>query len=136
MGSMVEFTSPAGRFHLYITGDTLTFDGIKEIPKRYTDIDLALLHLGGTRVLGILVTMDGKQGLEMLRLVHPELAIPIHYNDYDVFKSPLADFQREVNEAGLHDRVHYLGHGDTYRFRVGKSLAENRNTINVHADSR
>jgi hypothetical protein len=29
------------------------------------------------------------------------VAIPIHYNDYDVFKSPLSDFQRESQKQGL-----------------------------------
>ena len=63
-------------------------DDLKEIPARYPDTDIALVHLGGTRVLGIMVTMDGKQGVELMQIVQPNLAIPIHYNDYDVFKSP------------------------------------------------
>jgi L-ascorbate metabolism protein UlaG (beta-lactamase superfamily) len=103
---------------MYITGDTLVIDDLEEIPKRCPDIDLALLHLGGTRVLGIMVTMDGDQGVELIRIVQPKLSIPIHYNDYDVFKSPLSDFQRAVEEASLTDRVHYLSHGDTYAFEV------------------
>jgi L-ascorbate metabolism protein UlaG (beta-lactamase superfamily) len=49
-------------------------------------------------------------------IVDPALAIPIHYNDYDVFTSPLSDFQEEVRAAGLEDRVHYLSHGETYTF--------------------
>jgi L-ascorbate metabolism protein UlaG (beta-lactamase superfamily) len=118
MGSMVEFRSPAGRFRLYITGDTLVFDDIKEIPHRYPQIDLGLLHLGGTRVLGILVTMDDEQGLEMVQLVGADLWLPIHYNDYDVFKSPLADFQRRITERGLESRMRYLSHGDSYEFAV------------------
>jgi L-ascorbate metabolism protein UlaG (beta-lactamase superfamily) len=120
MGSMVEFTSPAGRVRLYITGDTLVFDDIKEIPRRYPQIDLGLLHLGGTRVLGILVTMDDEQGLEMVQLVGAGLWLPIHFNDYDVFKSPLADFQRRISEAGLDGRLRYLSHGDSYEFAVAK----------------
>ena len=89
---------------------------MREIPQRFPDIDIALLHLGGTRVLGILVSMDAKQGVEAMRIVDPALAIPIHYNDYDVFTSPLSDFQEEVRAAGLEDRVHYLSHGETYMF--------------------
>jgi L-ascorbate metabolism protein UlaG (beta-lactamase superfamily) len=118
MGSMVEFSSDQQgfTFTMYITGDTLVIDLLKEIPKRYPNIDLALLHLGGTRVLGILVTMDGKQGLELMRIVRPNRAIPIHFNDYDVFKSPLSDFQAEVKAAGLENKVHYMSHGDTYNF--------------------
>jgi L-ascorbate metabolism protein UlaG (beta-lactamase superfamily) len=127
MGSLLEFESPAGvvLFTLYITGDTLVFDDIKEIPRRYPNVDLALLHLGGTRVLGIMVTMDGKQGVEMMEVVQPKLSIPIHYDDYDVFKSPLSDFQRDVREAGLERRVHYLSRGETYKFCIDNNRRSN-----------
>jgi L-ascorbate metabolism protein UlaG (beta-lactamase superfamily) len=126
MGSILEFQPVESGsedntntvFRIYITGDTLVIDELKEIPRRYPDINLALLHLGGTQVMGIMVTMDAKQGLEALRIVNPELAIPIHYNDYDVFKSPLSDFQEEIRAAGLDGRVRYLAHGDTYTFEV------------------
>jgi len=119
MGSMLEFEPLGGvPFRIYITGDTLLFDGLGEIPRQHPDIDLALLHLGGTRVLGILVTMDAKQGVDLLKLVRPRRAIPIHFDDYDVFTSPLSDFEQEVAAAAWQDRVHYLNHGDTYNFEV------------------
>jgi L-ascorbate metabolism protein UlaG (beta-lactamase superfamily) len=126
MGSLLEFAAPAATplFRLYITGDTLVIDDLQEIPRRYPQIDLALLHLGGTRVLGILVTMDGKQGVQLMQMVAPQRAIPIHYNDYDVFTSPLTDFQQEVQAAGLEERVHYLHHGDTYTFTVASAHTE------------
>lgn len=123
MGSMLEFggdgkTAP---YRMYISGDTLVYEDIEDIPKRYPDIDLALLHLGGTRILGVVkVTMDGKDGVKMLQLVAPHHAIPIHYNDYDVFKSPLSEFQQEVKAAGLEGKVSYLKHGDSYTFRSKK----------------
>ena len=101
MGSVLDVTmADGGASRIYITGDTLVIDELREIPQRFPDIDIALLHLGGTRVLGILVSMDAKQGVEAMRIVDPALAIPIHYNDYDVFTSPLSDFQEEVRAAG------------------------------------
>jgi L-ascorbate metabolism protein UlaG (beta-lactamase superfamily) len=123
MGSILEFRSRASDrgFRMYITGDTLVIDDLQEIPRRYPEIDLALLHLGGTKVLGILLTMDAEQGVQMLQIVKPKRAIPIHYNDYDVFKSPLSDFQRAVEAAGLAHQVHYLSQGDTYPFTVPAS---------------
>jgi len=125
MGSMLEFQS-AGQTHfcLYITGDTLVYEQLKEIPKRYPNIDLALLHLGGTKVFGILLTMNGRQGVEVIELISPQTAIPIHYNDYTVFKSPLEDFKAAVVLAGLEDRVKYLKHGDTYNFQVKTHVAK------------
>jgi L-ascorbate metabolism protein UlaG (beta-lactamase superfamily) len=121
MGSVLEFQPGASdrRLRMYVTGDTLVIDALREIPRRYPDIDLALLHLGGTRVLGILMTMDAEQGVELLQIVKPKRAIPIHYNDYDVFKSPVSEFRQAVEAAGLADRVHYLSHGETYTFTVG-----------------
>ena len=121
MGSMLEFDAggKAG-YRIYISGDTLVYEDLDDIPRRYPDIDLALLHLGGTRILGVMkVTMDGKDGVKLLQLVAPHHAIPIHYNDYDVFKSPLSEFESEVKAAGLQGKVTYLKHGDTYRFKPG-----------------
>jgi L-ascorbate metabolism protein UlaG (beta-lactamase superfamily) len=124
MGSMLEFQQAENiLLRLYITGDTLIFDELKEIGKRYGYLDQAILHLGGTRALGILVTMDGRQGLELLKLLQPKVAIPIHYNDYTVFKSPLSEFQNEVKAAGWEDRVRYLKHGETYNFEVPTPVA-------------
>ncbi|MBV9579710.1 MAG: MBL fold metallo-hydrolase [Chloroflexi bacterium] len=119
MGSVLELEdSRAGlQLSVYISGDTLVFDDLLDIPRRHPAIDLAFLHLGGTRVMGIMVTMDGKQGVELLGIVRPRHAIPIHYDDYDLFSSALSDFQTEVRAAGLEDRVTYLCRGDTYDLR-------------------
>jgi L-ascorbate metabolism protein UlaG (beta-lactamase superfamily) len=121
MGSMLEFQHAEGErtaLRLYITGDTLIHNDLQEIPRRYPEIDLALFHLGGTQIMGILLTMDAEQGVEAIRIINPREVIPIHYNDYEVFKSPLEDFKRAVAEAGFQDRVRYLSHGETYDFEV------------------
>jgi L-ascorbate metabolism protein UlaG (beta-lactamase superfamily) len=123
MGSVLDFGANADTpdYRMYISGDTLVYDDIRSIPQRFPGIDLALLHLGGTRILGVFkVTMDGKDGVQMMQIVKPKKTIPIHYNDYDVFKSPLAEFAREVKAAGLDDSVVYLAHGDTYTFTPRK----------------
>jgi len=123
MGSMLEFQNAQDEvtFRLYITGDTLIHDDLKEIPKRYSDIDLALFHLGGTRIMGILLTMDAEQGVEAIHIINPRELIPIHYNDYEVFKSSLEEFKSAVDAAGLEDRVRYLSHGETYEFELPES---------------
>jgi L-ascorbate metabolism protein UlaG (beta-lactamase superfamily) len=120
MGSVLDFSRDGQRLlRLYITGDTLMYDGIDRIAQRFTDIDLCLIHLGGTRIAGILLTMDGRQGVEALRVVAPREAIPVHYDDYTLFKSPLADFKLEAERAGLPVAVRYLGRGETYRLDLG-----------------
>lgn len=116
MGSLLEFGPPGGDadLRIYISGDTLLFDGLREIERRCSPIDVAVLHLGGTKILGaLMVTMDGRQGAEALQLLQPARAVPIHYDDYTVFKSPLSDFMREVDRRGLTDRVTYVARGET-----------------------
>jgi L-ascorbate metabolism protein UlaG (beta-lactamase superfamily) len=122
MGSLLEFeAATATRLRIYISGDTLVHDELRDIARRYPAIDLGIFHLGGTRVLGILVTMDAQQGVQALRIINPREAIPVHYNDYGVFRSPLADFRAAVEAAGLAERVRYLAHGETYEFQVAGS---------------
>jgi L-ascorbate metabolism protein UlaG (beta-lactamase superfamily) len=119
MGSVLEFgVGETTAFRMYVSGDTLYHDELAEIPKRYPNLDLGLFHLGGTRVLGLLVTMDALQGVKAIRLVKPRVAIPIHYDDYPVFKSPLSDFKRAVASADLETEVRYLARGEGYEFEV------------------
>ena len=51
-----------------------------------------VLHLGGTRVLGLLVTTYDDQGAELVELIRPDMTVPIHYDDTHVFRSSLEDF--------------------------------------------
>ncbi len=80
MGSILDFETETGTrtMRLYISGDTLVINDLQEIPKRFPEIDLGLFHLGGTRVMGIMVTMDDEQGVEAIKIIKPETAIPIH----------------------------------------------------------
>lgn len=105
------------QFRLYITGDTLMFDGIEQIARRHRDIHVAVLHLGGTRLPGgLLVTMDAVQGADLIEAIRPATAVPVHYEDYTVMTSPLEDFRRELERRGLSDRAAYVAPGQTHTF--------------------
>jgi hypothetical protein len=85
---------------------------LKEIPARFDSIDVGVLHLGGTRLpagprlpFGLTVTMDGRQGAELVAILALPKAIPVHFDDYGVFASPLADFTREMRRREMADRI-------------------------------
>jgi L-ascorbate metabolism protein UlaG (beta-lactamase superfamily) len=127
MGTLVELDPGSTKpYRIYVTGDTLLHDGLREIPRRYPEIELMLIHLGGTRILGVLLTMDAKQGIELVKIVAPATTIPIHFDDYAAFRSPLADFLSEVRAAGLEDRVHRLERGESFSFEVAGGEAAPR----------
>jgi L-ascorbate metabolism protein UlaG (beta-lactamase superfamily) len=70
------------------------------------------------------VTMDAKQGVQLMQLINPDLTIPIHYDDYDVMLSPLEDFKKAVQEAGLEGKVVYLDRKDQFKFNVRQGQNE------------
>ena len=74
---------------------------------------MAVVHLGGTRVLLHTVTMDGGQGVDFLRRVRPATAVPVHFDDYRVFRDPLSNFLRRAEEAGTGTRVQQVDRGQT-----------------------
>lgn len=120
IGSMIEYRTPDRKkeIRIYITGDTLVHRGLEEIHRRYPDVDIGLFHLGGTRIFGILLTLDGRRGAEAVRIIQPQTTIPVHYNDYSVFKSSLEDFKSEVAKQGYQKQIVYLNPGETYKFRL------------------
>ena len=122
MGTMLEFAPVDGaqRRRLYVSGDTLLIDELREIPVRFSSIDAGVLHLGGTRLpagnrlpFGVTVTMDGRQGAETVERLQLPKVIPVHFDDYGVFASPRSDFVSAMTERGLGERIVEVERGHT-----------------------
>jgi L-ascorbate metabolism protein UlaG (beta-lactamase superfamily) len=112
MGSVVELdVAGENRLRLYITGDTLLRPMLAEVPRRCGAIDAMVIHLGGTRVFGMLLTMDGAQGAGLTELIRPGLTLPVHYDDYSVFTSSLRDFVDRARDLGV-TQVQPVARGD------------------------
>jgi L-ascorbate metabolism protein UlaG (beta-lactamase superfamily) len=114
MGSVVDLERGGRRvLRLYITGDTLCVPELREIRERFDGIDVMVTHLGGTRLLGALVTMDAREGADLTEMLAPRIVVPIHYDDYDVFRSPLTHTIDEMRRRGLAERLQVVHRGDT-----------------------
>jgi L-ascorbate metabolism protein UlaG (beta-lactamase superfamily) len=120
MGTMLEIGPVDGAIdrRLYISGDTLLIDELADIPDRFDAIHAGVLHLGGTRLpagarlpFGLTVTMDGRQGTAAVDVLGLPKVIPVHFDDYGVFASPLADFEQEMARRGWADRIIKLARG-------------------------
>lgn len=68
-----------------------------------------LIHL---RVAGLLLSMNGRQGAAVADLTRPGLTLPIHYDDYPVFRSPLTDFAPALRDRGTDAQVRMWRRGD------------------------
>lgn len=117
-GHMLDFSRDGQLlYRMYITGDTMLIDELKDIPDRYPEIDLGLIHAGGTTLFLSIVTMTGEQAVQAAEITKPRAVIPIHYNDFSVFMSGLEDFKNAAAKSQVATEFHYLAHGETYNFR-------------------
>lgn len=113
MGSIVEHVvDGAVRRRVYFSGDTLTGAHVDEVRERFPDIDAAVVHLGGTRVLLRTVTMDGPMGVDFVGRIRPAVTVPVHHDDYTVFRSPLSDFVDGARAAELATTLRCPAHGE------------------------
>jgi L-ascorbate metabolism protein UlaG (beta-lactamase superfamily) len=63
------------------------------------------------------VTMDGRQGADLVELLKPPVTVPVHYDDYDRFASPLGDFVTEVARRNLPGELRPVHRGETISLR-------------------
>jgi L-ascorbate metabolism protein UlaG (beta-lactamase superfamily) len=86
---------------LWITGDTVLYDGVRQVADRL-QVDTVLLHLGGVRfrVSGpVRYTMTAQDAVELCRQLRPRTVIPIHYEGWTHFQQGRAAIDREFASA-------------------------------------
>jgi L-ascorbate metabolism protein UlaG (beta-lactamase superfamily) len=118
MGSVLELVDGGTvGWRGYISGDTIFRPFLGEVLERFGRLDVVVPHLGGTRALGVTVTMDGRQGADLVELLKPPVTVPVHFDDYDRFKSPLGEFVAEAARRQLPGELRTARRGDTISLR-------------------
>jgi L-ascorbate metabolism protein UlaG (beta-lactamase superfamily) len=115
VGQVVGFTiQRAGESQVlaWITGDTVLYDGLREAAKRLS-VDVLVMHVGGVQfpITGPLrYTMTGKDAVELVDLVRPRVAVPVHYEGWAHFKDGRAGIDRALaaTSADTRGRVRQL----------------------------
>ncbi len=119
MGSVIELLRGGEvSWRGYVSGDTLYRPYLGEVLERCGPLDVLIPHLGGTKALGITVTMDARQGADLVELLKPPVTVPVHYDDYTRFKSPLGDFLAEVGRRELPGELRPVQRGETISLRA------------------
>jgi L-ascorbate metabolism protein UlaG (beta-lactamase superfamily) len=100
---------------LWISGDTVLYDGVREVADRI-EVDTAILHLGGVRfpVTGRLrYTMTARDAVEICRTLQPRTVIPVHYEGWTHFRQDRHAAEQEFarGPGALRERIHWLPPG-------------------------
>ena len=57
--------------------------------------------------------MDAEQGVKLVELLRPAVTVPVHHDDYTVFRSPLSDFLDLAERRRAPTRVRPVARGET-----------------------
>ena len=101
---------------LWFTGDTVMYDGLREAASRLS-VDVMVLHLGVVRfpITGPLrYTMGGHDGAELVRLVRPRVAVPVHFEGWSHFSEQEDALRAELAAApaDVREVVRWLPRGE------------------------
>jgi L-ascorbate metabolism protein UlaG (beta-lactamase superfamily) len=88
VGDVIGFALRWNGRMLWISGDTVLYDGVRGVAER-VQVDVALIHLGGVRfpITGpARYTMTAGDAVELCRLIRPRVVVPIHYEGWSHFR--------------------------------------------------
>lgn len=110
-----------GATSVYVAGDTFYFPGIVDIATRFADLDVALLPVGGQRILGVKREMTPVDAAKTAAVLRAKRFIPIGYGEGGGFpirwwaRKPTHRFIAACKERGIDsDRVVVLEPGESW----------------------
>jgi L-ascorbate metabolism protein UlaG (beta-lactamase superfamily) len=103
----------AGAPTIYLSGDTVWYDGVAEVAARYP-VSIAVLFLGAARVEAVgpwNLTFTAEEAVEAARAFAQATIVPLHYEGWKHFSESRGDIERAFRTAGLEDRLVWLPRG-------------------------
>ena len=111
-GFILNFTD-APQDCLYISGDTVWFEGIEEVARRFK-VTMAVLFMGAAVVPQVgpaHLTMSAAEGVYAARVFGYAKIVPIHCAGWEHLTESRAEVQREFVAAGMQGRLCWLEPG-------------------------
>jgi L-ascorbate metabolism protein UlaG (beta-lactamase superfamily) len=94
---------------VYFAGDTVWYDGVAEVARRYP-VRAAILNLGAARVPEVgpfALTMTADDGIEAARAFPDAAIVPLHFEGWAHFSEGRDQIARTFAAAGLGARLHW-----------------------------
>jgi L-ascorbate metabolism protein UlaG (beta-lactamase superfamily) len=95
---------------LYISGDTVWFNGLREIGERFK-VGTAIMHIGGVRfpIMGpIRFTLNAREAIQIAHALNPQTVIPIHYEGWKHFKESEKDAGNVFDGSDIKEKIRWL----------------------------
>ncbi len=111
-GDVIGFVlSWAGGRPIYITGDTVWYDGVAEVARRF-QAGLVLLFAGAAKTRGAFhLTMDANDALDTAHAFPDATIVPLHYEGWAHFSQSGDDLVQSFKALGIGARLRLLDPG-------------------------
>ena len=116
-GKVIGFALGIGDAHetaLWMTGDTVLYDELRTTAKAL-DVDTALVHLGSVQfgfTGPVRYSMTATEAVELLTLLQPRVAVPVHYEGWSHFREPETRCRAVLEGSPVSDGVRWLTRGE------------------------
>lgn len=127
IGFMLAFTDRPERGG-YISGDTVWYEGIAEIGRRFAP-EVALLFTGAARVPEVgpaHLTLTANEAVRVAEILPQALIIPLHYEGWAHFSEGRPEIARAFEVAGLTHRLRWPIPGETVELAAADSQSVRR----------
>jgi L-ascorbate metabolism protein UlaG (beta-lactamase superfamily) len=111
-GDVVGFVvESAGSPAIYVTGDTVWYDGVAEVAQHFK-IGIVLLFAGAAQTRGPFhLTMDNNDAIETAHTFADAAIVPVHCDSWAHFKQSREDLVKAFNALGFGARLRLLEPG-------------------------
>jgi hypothetical protein len=95
---------------VYITGDTVWYEGVEEVARRFNNIGLILLFMGAARLKAVgpaNITMTVEESIKAAHLFDKAAIAPLHFEGWEHFTEGYDEIVRQYAAAGLLDRLRW-----------------------------
>ena len=120
-GDVIGFVlSPAGGARpIYITGDTVWYDGVADVARRF-HAGLVLLFAGAAKTRGAFhLTMDANDAIETAHAFPDATIVPVHYEGWAHFSQSGDDLVQAFKTLGISNRLRMLQPGVATAIELG-----------------
>jgi L-ascorbate metabolism protein UlaG (beta-lactamase superfamily) len=101
------------RSAVYISGDTVWYEGVAEVSQRFS-VWVAVLFMGAARVLEVgpaHLTFTAEEGVKAARALADATIIPLHYEGWAHFSESRNQIEYAFTAAGLEHRLRWMQPG-------------------------
>jgi L-ascorbate metabolism protein UlaG (beta-lactamase superfamily) len=123
IGFVVFFTDLPEQ-SLYISGDTVWYEGVEQVAQRFR-ITTAILHIGAARVPEVgpfHLTMTSEEAVLAAKAFPEATIIPTHFEGWEHFSEGKREILRAFRAAGMEQRLCWPKAGEAVEVRPSQNL--------------